>query len=287
MRRGALLVAGVAVLATGLAFVANDGAAEVSELTRVQVNPLCLGKRATIVGTARANVIRGTRRNDVIVGLGGNDTINGLAGNDLICGGGGADRLEGGAGSDGLDGGAGADVCRTGERVSKCEETRPEVRVGALTPGQYVTDVFRPRFGFAVGGGWSVPFAPQPAQVLLSKRREPGGLSLTFDSASRTQSVAATMARLAAIDGVGTGAVSSATVGGAAGQRLDLVVTSGDQVLVPGLDDRYELEPSDRLRVYAVDVGGLTVTILVEAPAPELAGFAADADEVLASVRWS
>jgi Ca2+-binding RTX toxin-like protein len=61
--------------------------------------PRCSGRRATIVGTARADVIRGTTGDDVILGLGGPDVINGRGGDDRICGGRGNDRLLGGAGS--------------------------------------------------------------------------------------------------------------------------------------------------------------------------------------------
>ena len=263
------------------------GLASGSEAADAQkTKPLCLGKRATIVGTARANSLSGTKRADVIVGLGGSDTIAGLAGNDLVCGGAGSDKLEGGAGADRLDGGAGADVCRSGERLLRCEETRPDARVGDLAAGAYVTDTFRPGFGFVVGNGWTLPYAAQAQQLLMVKRREPGGLALTFDSASGRQSVAATLARLAGVSGIDVSAPASTNVGGATGQRIELVVTSGEQVLIPGLDDRYELEPTDKLRVYAVDVRGTTVTILVEAPAAEFAGFAAEVDETLASVRW-
>lgn len=56
-------------------------------------------------------------------------------------------------------------------------------------------------------------------------------------------------------------------------------------MLVPGLEDRYELEPDDRLRAYAVDVGGVTV-VLVEAPSAESARFFAEAERVLESVDW-
>ena len=47
----------------------------------------CGGQKATIVGTARRDVIRGTRGRDVIAALGGNDVVRGLGGNDVICGG--------------------------------------------------------------------------------------------------------------------------------------------------------------------------------------------------------
>ena len=83
------------------------------------VVPRCLGKRATIVGTARADLIKGTARGDVIVGLGGSDVIRGLGGGDRICGGNGSDKLIGGdridvlqgeAGNDTLGGGGGNDA---------------------------------------------------------------------------------------------------------------------------------------------------------------------------------
>src|SRR5262245_6167621 len=38
----------------------------------------CFGRRPTIVGTSRADVLEGTRNRDVISGLGGRDTIMGL-----------------------------------------------------------------------------------------------------------------------------------------------------------------------------------------------------------------
>jgi Ca2+-binding RTX toxin-like protein len=76
--------------------------------------PKCLGKKATIVGTARADLIKGTARADVIVGRGGGDTIKGVGGNDRICGGSGKDKLIGGAGADGLVGEAGNDVLSGG-----------------------------------------------------------------------------------------------------------------------------------------------------------------------------
>jgi Ca2+-binding RTX toxin-like protein len=81
--------------------------------------PRCFGKRATIVGTRRADVLKGTSRPDVIVGLGGNDVMRGRGGDDRICGGkgndalvaaGGDDLLAGEDGSDSLAGGGAFDV---------------------------------------------------------------------------------------------------------------------------------------------------------------------------------
>ena len=100
--------------------------------------PRCAGKKATIVGTGKANRLKGTRRADVIVGLGGNDRIDGGRGNDLVCAGdgndsvkgstgndrlygqNGKDRLEGGVGKDSLAGGSGKDRLSGGRGKDSC-----------------------------------------------------------------------------------------------------------------------------------------------------------------------
>jgi uncharacterized delta-60 repeat protein len=60
----------------------------------------CLGKKATIVGTAGRDELTGTPHRDVIAALAGADKVRGLAGPDLICGGRGKDVLFGGPGKD-------------------------------------------------------------------------------------------------------------------------------------------------------------------------------------------
>jgi len=60
----------------------------------------CLGKKATIVGTAGRDELTGTPHRDVIAALGGADEVRALAGPDLICGGKGKDKLFGGPGKD-------------------------------------------------------------------------------------------------------------------------------------------------------------------------------------------
>ena len=69
----------------------------------------CLGRKATIVGTASGDNIYGTNGTDVIVGGRGNDQIHGLGGDDFICGEGGRDIITGGSGDDELSGDSGAD----------------------------------------------------------------------------------------------------------------------------------------------------------------------------------
>lgn len=261
------------------------GAASTSDAFRAKTRPTCLGKRATIVGTPRADVLPGSRRANVIVGLGGQDRIDGRGGNDLICGGAGADVLAGGVGTDALDGGAAFDVCRSAERRLRCEEMRDAPAEGPLAAGEYLTELFRPRLSFTlVSGGWSAPNGEQPRHLLLLRRREPGALALAFDSGAAGESVAATIARLSSIPSTRANAPTPVVVGGASGQRIDVV--SDDQVTVPGLAEHYELEPTDAVRIYAVDVGGRTLTIIIEAPESELASFAADAEQVLATVQF-
>ena len=74
----------------------------------------CRGRRATIVGTDRSEVIRGTAGPDVIVALGGDDTIYGGGGDDIICAGQGNDLVYGDDGDDTVIGGQGNDVLRGG-----------------------------------------------------------------------------------------------------------------------------------------------------------------------------
>jgi Ca2+-binding RTX toxin-like protein len=95
MRRTVIAISVTGVVGAVLLPMAPANAAHVT----------CHGVRATIVGTARSEVLVGTSGRDVIAGRGGNDTIKGRGGNDLICGGYGADVLYGGPGNDKLYGG--------------------------------------------------------------------------------------------------------------------------------------------------------------------------------------
>lgn len=104
MKRGAKLIT-IALTSTvmvGAFLAAAAGPASAAA-------PKCFGKKATIVGTNKADVLKGTGKVDVIVGLGGNDKIKALGGNDLICGGSGNDQLYGGVGFDRIQGGNGKD----------------------------------------------------------------------------------------------------------------------------------------------------------------------------------
>src|SRR5438105_12042915 len=65
---------------------------------------------ATIVGTAKNDVIRGTAKADTIIGKAGSDKLYGLGGNDTLVGGPGKDTLVGGSGADKLQCGSGRDI---------------------------------------------------------------------------------------------------------------------------------------------------------------------------------
>lgn len=97
---------------------------------------LCLGRRATIVGTDGDDVLRGTPGNDVIVARGGRDDIAGQDGDDVLCGDDGDDRLDGGAGSDALESGLGVDVCFAGEEGESCSAPPSFTPEGAVSPEQ-------------------------------------------------------------------------------------------------------------------------------------------------------
>ncbi|MDQ4145933.1 MAG: hypothetical protein M3198_19735 [Actinomycetota bacterium] len=79
----------------------------------------CLGKRATIVGSAASERIEGTNGDDVIAAREGSDYVLGKGGHDLICGGTGDDHLEAGAGHDRLRGNGGTDLFVGGRGTRK------------------------------------------------------------------------------------------------------------------------------------------------------------------------
>jgi parallel beta-helix repeat protein len=71
--------------------------------------PLCGGKPATVVGTAKGEQLIGTPGPDVVVAGRGSDVVDGRGGDDVVCAGPGRDVVKGRAGDDVLDGGKGRD----------------------------------------------------------------------------------------------------------------------------------------------------------------------------------
>jgi M6 family metalloprotease-like protein len=164
--------------------VATSGPATATAQAAVR----CQGKRATIVGNARANRLRGSRRADVIAGLGGNDRISGLAGNDIACGGAGNDTLDGGRGNDVLDGGPGNDTLIGGLGRDRLigGPGRNACRGGETLRGCVIPPAPTPAPAPAPAGSSPPAPSPNPAPALLDATVNGSSMSLVFNEALGT-----------------------------------------------------------------------------------------------------
>lgn len=105
-----------AAAAAAVCVLASGGLTAPAHSTQTQRSrPSCLGRVATIVGTAGDDTVTGTRRADVIVSGAGNDTVEGNGGGDRICTNGGDDTVIGGAGADIMSAGSGSDIVLGGD----------------------------------------------------------------------------------------------------------------------------------------------------------------------------
>jgi RTX calcium-binding nonapeptide repeat (4 copies) len=117
MTRARFAAVALGVIVAGLLAGGGNASAPADEQRR----PSCFGARATMVGTARADVLRGTQGRDVVVALGGADRVYGRGSDDLLCGGAGDDLLDGGPGRNRLHGGPGRDTCLRAASSFGCE----------------------------------------------------------------------------------------------------------------------------------------------------------------------
>lgn len=133
----------------------------VPEQTPPPPSALCLGQRATTVGTGGDDLVTGTPGNDVIAGLAGHDTIDGSGGDDVLCGDEGNDRIFGGAGSDTIDSGTGTDTCLSAEAGENCSAAPTFSARSGASEGDYAalqtplsagTRFFREQMGVAIDG---------------------------------------------------------------------------------------------------------------------------------------
>lgn len=115
-KRLALIPAALLLLLSPLAFAAVGG-----QGSAAPTSATCMGKKATIVGTAGADRLNGTAGRDVIAAGAGADRVDARGGQDLVCGGPGADRIAGGGGADQLRGEGGNDRIDGGGDVDRCE----------------------------------------------------------------------------------------------------------------------------------------------------------------------
>ena len=272
---GALVVIGAAA-----AFIAGPSRAD--DAAR---KPLCLGSRATIVGSARADTLSGTARRDVVVSSAGADLIRGRGGRDLICAGTGDDVVLAGAGVDRVDGGAGFDVCAGAETRGGCEDTRNIPSLGQLRPGAYITAFFRPRFAFTAGAGWTYSERVRTSLVDFTRTEDaaPAGV-LIVSSQNARESVAAVipqiLSRPLTVRSRGT-----ATLAGAPGERIDAVAAAETEVFSFGFQS-FVVSAGEVLRFYVVDVRGTTLVVLLAALEASFPAFAALGEELLASIEF-
>ena len=250
--------------------------------------PLCLGKPATIVGTAKADTLRGTAKADVIAGLGGDDTIVGLGGNDLVCGGPGDDVIVGGPGRDRVDGGPGFDVCRSAEALQSCEETAPALPIERnLAPGRYTTDLFRPRIALTVGSDWlGDEQTPLHVDVVWMPQLATSSPVVDFDSSAAAQSVGSVVAAIRAEQGLNATEPMPATIGTASGEVFEVSIPPTDSLVFVPDTARFEIDPGDRARVFVVGVAGRTVVVIAGGTAENYGQTKPTLDAVLESVEW-
>ena len=96
--------------------------------------PICLGKRATVTGTAGDDRLAGTSQGDVIAAKGGNDSVLALSGDDRVCGGSGRDHLKGATGADQLSGGPANDYLSGREAPMCCRGAKQETEGPRMIP---------------------------------------------------------------------------------------------------------------------------------------------------------
>jgi len=139
----------VAGLLAGLAGVAAESAVQAT------AGPgSCLGRRATITGTAGSDRIPGTDARDVIVARGGADRIRSGPGNDIICAGPGPDLADGERGRDRVVGGEGDDAVLGSRGGDRLEAGRGEDEVLGDPEGHGSNDRLFGGPGSDSLGGW-------------------------------------------------------------------------------------------------------------------------------------
>ena len=184
----------------------------------------------------------------------------------------------------------------------------PEVRQ-ALWPGEYRSEEFRPSLSFRIGEGWSTS-PPEASDTLFITQGETRALGfVNVQEVYKPTRTGTPNVAEAPKDIVGwfqqhrylqTSRVEAVTVGGAEGERFDVVLRDlpEDHFGVCGIDcvDLFRLSigglpvflsEEDKVRVIVLEnVKGETVTIGFGSPATEFDEFAPEAQKVIDSVRW-
>jgi hypothetical protein len=162
--------------------------------------------------------------------------------------------------------------------VAGCEDVRRGLKVlsnGPLAAGTYASSTSLPRVLLTVGSGWRVAGIPRPEEFTLQRAFTD---SLSFGRLGG--SVDDVLVRLATLGTVSAAPVP-VIVGGKPGQRFDLV---GPTTVDTHFDGAFFLEASESARVWVLDRGGRTVTIIAMAPTAEFASYVDLVQGVLATV---
>jgi hypothetical protein len=162
-------------------------------------------------------------------------------------------------------------------------------RAGSAEPGTplaaatYYTELFTPRIIFTLDEGWGN--AGQYAdQVALLRKPEPGDQALTIDS-SPDEDAAGAVARLTSVRGTEASVVVDAEVAGLTAQQFDLTMID-ERVRIPTLTDVYTSFAGDKIRVWVLDIDGVTIKILSESTSAEFEAFVAEAEAVIDTLRF-
>ncbi len=147
--------------------------------------PLCQGKVATIIGTARADIVWGTRGRDVILARAGNDVVHGRGGNDLICGGPGRDTVIGGDGADQIYGGPNDDRLAGGNQDDRLRGGHGEDDLSGGLGDDHLNGGTGQRTWFRADAGNDV-WTAESTDAVLDYGRAPRGVSVDLLTGSAT-----------------------------------------------------------------------------------------------------
>jgi hypothetical protein len=165
---------------------------------------------------------------------------------------------------------------------------------GILQPGSYQTSTFEPVASFEVGRGWRVPFEGTD-YIVIARKLEPRDEVIYLDSSQQSLDVNGAL-RYVQDAFIGSTGVAGdfrffnkqpARIGELAGTQVSMEVQANQSVVTLALGiEAYEVRPGDRIDINAIDVGGKTILVFVEAPGARFAAFDKGAQRVIASLRF-
>jgi len=148
-----------------------------------------------------------------------------------------------------------------------------------LAPGTYSSTHFRPAVTFTIADPWHAGFdEPTHLDLFMGGPRQ-----LTFLSGIHGTPDKA-LDRVRSVDGLDAGPVRPATVGDIEGSAFDASLEAGP--VLPFSPVGYELHVGDEMRLIAIELGGRTVFVVVQAANGDLPAFVETVEDVLATVSF-